>query len=94
MLVFKFPVFSIGDLLVPKSCCNPNGDVTMCSRASSFDGPPNADPPYSAPYRKNPHMYHTVSDFDQVYHKSSCRFPKAIFFFCRLNGLKKIKTTD
>lgn len=81
MLVFKFPVFSIGDLLVPKSCCNPNGDVTMCSRASSFDGPPNADPPYSAPYRKNPHMYHTVSAFDQVYHKSSCRFPKAIFFF-------------
>lgn len=81
MLVFEFPVFSIGDLLVPKSCCNPNGDVTMCSRASSFDGPPNADPPYSAPYRKNPHMYHTVSAFDQVYHKSSCRFPKAIFFF-------------
>lgn len=94
MLVFKFPVFFIGDLLVPKSCCNPNGDVTMCSRASSFDGPPNADPPYSAPYRKNPHMYHTVSAFDQVYHKSSCRFPKAIFFFCRLNGLKKIKTTN
>lgn len=56
-----------GDLLVPKSCCNPNGDVTMCSRASSFDGPPNADPPYSAPYRKNPYMYHTGC-YDEIVH--------------------------
>lgn len=50
----------LGDQLIPKSCCNPDGDVTMCSKVSSFDGPPNTNPPYSRPYRKNPHMYHTV----------------------------------
>lgn len=61
----------------------------MCSLASSFDGPPNTDPPYSAPYRKNPYMYHTVSAFEQVYHKSFVSLKQ--YFFCRRNGLKKLK---
>ncbi|XP_062591267.1 CD151 antigen-like isoform X2 [Saccostrea cucullata] len=53
--------------LVPESCCNPDGDLAMCNKASSFQGPPNNDPPFIGPYRKNPYMYHTGC-YDEIVH--------------------------
>lgn len=64
MLVFKFFIFFIGDLLVFKSCCNFNGDVIMCFWVLFFDGLLNVDFLYSVFYWKNFYMYYIVLVFD------------------------------
>ncbi|KAH3693664.1 hypothetical protein DPMN_081104 [Dreissena polymorpha] len=49
--------FETGKPYVPQSCCNPDGDINICTGITDYNGLPAHGPPFTATMNTNPHLY-------------------------------------